>query len=119
MKHNDIVIVAAQRTPTGALLGNLTSLSAPELGACAHRAVINFLKIDPTEIDEVITGCVLQAGIGQAPARQAALKAGIPDSVNATTVNKMCGSGMKAVMLAHDLIKAGSANVILASGMES
>ena len=118
-KPDDIVIVAAMRTPTGGLLGNLASLSAPELAAISHRAVIDNVQIDPHDIDEIITGCVLQAGIGQAPARQAALKAGIPDSVGATTINKMCGSGLKSVMLAHDLIKAGSARIILAGGMES
>ncbi|KTD22939.1 acetyl-CoA C-acyltransferase [Legionella londiniensis] len=119
MKHNDIVIVAAKRTPTGNLLGTLSSLSAPQLGAAANRAAINQAKIDASQIDEVIAGCVLQAGIGQAPARQAAREAGIPDDKGATTINKMCGSGMKAVMLAHDLIKAGSANIVLAGGMES
>ncbi len=119
MEQNDIVIVAAKRTPIGNMLGALSSLSAPELGAVAHQAAIEQAKISPVDIDEVISGCVLQAGIGQAPARQAAIKAGIPDSASATTINKMCGSGMKAVMLAHDLLKAGSADIILASGMES
>ena len=119
MEDNDVVIVAAKRTPMGAMLGSLSTLSAPELGAIAHQAVLAQTGLNPAEIDEVISGCVLQAGIGQAPARQAAIKAGIPNSAGATTVNKMCGSGMKAVMLAHDLIKAGTANVILASGMES
>ncbi|KTD26137.1 acetyl-CoA C-acetyltransferase [Legionella lansingensis] len=119
MEQNDIVIVAAKRTPMGAMLGSLSSLSAPELGAVAHRAAIAQAGISPTDIDEVISGCVLQAGIGQAPARQAAIQAGIPNSVGASTINKMCGSGMKAVMFAHDLLKAGSANVVLASGMES
>ena len=119
MKQEDIVIVAAKRTPCGALLGNLSTLSAPELGALAHQAALKQAGISPEDIDEVISGCVLQAGIGQAPARQAALKAQIPVDVNATTINKMCGSGMKAVMLAHDLIKAHSANIVLAGGMES
>lgn len=119
MDQNDIVIVAAKRTPMGTMLGALSALTAPELGAVAHQAAITHAKISPADIDEVISGCVLQAGIGQAPARQAAIKAGIPDSANATTINKMCGSGMKAVMLAHDLLKAGSASIILASGMES
>ncbi|HHG8518605.1 TPA: acetyl-CoA C-acyltransferase [Legionella pneumophila] len=119
MEHNDVVIVAAKRTPMGAMLGNLSALSSPELGAVAHMAALSQSGIAPAEIDEVISGCVLQADIGQAPARQAAIKAGIPNSTGATTINKMCGSGMKAVMLAHDLIKAGTANVILASGMES
>lgn len=119
MKPDDIVIVAAKRTPAGALLGQLSSFTAPELGAFAHAAALESAALSPGEIDEVISGCVLQAGIGQAPARQAALKANIPHSVGATTLNKMCGSGMKAVMLAHDLIQAGSANIILAGGMES
>lgn len=116
---NEIVIVGAKRTPMGNMLGSLSSLSAPELGAAAHQAVIQQAGIDASEIDEVISGCVLQAGIGQAPARQAAIKAGIPHAVGASTINKMCGSGMKATMLAHDLLKSGSANLILASGMES
>ncbi|KTD08650.1 thiolase family protein [Legionella jamestowniensis] len=119
MEQNDIVIVAAKRTPMGAMLGSLSGLSAPELGAVAHRAAMEQAGVSPADIDEVISGCVLQAGIGQAPARQAAIYAGIPNSAGATTVNKMCGSGMKAIMLAHDLIKVGSANVVLASGMES
>jgi len=119
MEHNEVVIVAAKRTPMGGMLGALSTLSAPELGAIAHKATLDQSGISPAEIDEVISGCVLQAGIGQAPARQAAIKAGIPNSTGATTINKMCGSGMKAAMLAHDLILAGSANIILASGMES
>jgi len=119
MDQNDVVIVAAKRTPMGGMLGTLSALTAPELGAIAHRAALEEAGIAPAEIDEVITGCVLQAGIGQAPGRQAAIKAGIPASAGATTINKMCGSGMKAVMLAHDMLKAGSANIVLASGMES
>ncbi|MCC5791586.1 MAG: acetyl-CoA C-acyltransferase [Legionellaceae bacterium] len=119
MEQNDIVIVAAKRTPMGGMLGALSSLSAPELGAIAHEAALQQAGLTGADIDEVISGCVLQAGIGQAPARQAAIKAGIPNSAGATTLNKMCGSGMKAVMMAHDLIKAGSINIALASGMES
>lgn len=119
MEDHDIVIVAAKRTPMGAMLGSLTTFSAPDLGAAAHSAALTQAGLPPEEITEVISGCVLQAGIGQAPARQAALKAGIPNSTGATTINKMCGSGMKAVMLAHDLIKADPSQVILASGMES
>lgn len=119
MEQTDIVIVAAKRTPMGAMLGSLSSLSAPELGAVAHRAVLAQANLPPADIDEVFSGCVLQAGLGQAPARQAAILAGIPDSVGAMTINKVCGSSMKAVMLAHDGIKAGSANIVLASGMES
>ncbi|KTC73050.1 acyl CoA C-acetyltransferase [Legionella birminghamensis] len=119
MDQNDVVIVAAKRTPMGGMLGSLSSLTAPELGAIAHAAAMEQANINPAEIDQVISGCVLQAGIGQAPARQAAIKAGIPHSAGATTVNKMCGSGMKSIMFGHDMIKAGSANVVLASGMES
>lgn len=119
MEKNDIVIVAAKRTPMGAMLGQLSSLSAPQLGALAHQAVLNEAQIDPAMIDEIISGCVLSAGIGQAPARQAAILANIPDSVGATTINKMCGSGMKAVMLGADLIKADAAQIVLAGGMES
>lgn len=119
MKQDDVVIVAAKRTPSGNMLGNLSTLSAPELGAIAHRGAIQQAGIKPSDIDEVLSGCVLQAGIGQAPARQAAKFADIPDGIGATTINKMCGSGMKSVMLAHDLIKACSAQVVLASGMES
>lgn len=119
MDKQEVVIVAAKRTPIGSMLGHLSSLPAPQLGAAAHRAALDQAKLSPADIDEVISGCVLQAGIGQAPARQAAIFAGIPYSANATTINKMCGSGMKAVMLANDLIQAGSANIVLASGMES
>lgn len=119
MNANDIVIVAAKRTPQGNLLGSLSSLSAPELASHAHKAAIAAANINSHDIDEVISGCVLQAGIGQGPARQAAIYANIPTSTGATTINKLCGSGMKAVMFAHDLIKTGSANIVLASGMES
>jgi acetyl-CoA C-acetyltransferase len=119
MEHTEIVIVAAKRTPMGSMLGQLSSLTAPELGAIAHQAALQQSGLSAADIEEVISGCVLQAGIGQAPARQATIKAGIPNSTNATTINKMCGSGMKAVMLAHDSILAGTAQIILASGMES
>lgn len=119
MKQDDVVIVAAKRTPMGAMLGQLSTLTAPELGAIAHQEAIKEASLLPSDIGEVISGCVLQAGIGQAPARQAALKAKIPASVGASTINKMCGSGMKAVMLGHDMIKANSTDIVLASGMES
>lgn len=119
MNKQDIVIVAAKRTPIGNMLGVLSALSAPELHACTHRAVLSQAQLAPEHIDEVISGCVLQAGIGQAPARQAAFKADIPAHAGATTINKMCGSGMKAIMLAHDLILANSAGIVLAGGMES
>ena len=114
-----IVIAGAARTPIGAFQGDLSALAAPELGAAAIRAAIERAAIPSTEIDEVLFGCVLPAGQGQAPARQAALGAGLPLSAGATTVNKMCGSGMKAVMLAHDLLLAGSAQIVVAGGMES
>ena len=112
-----VVITAARRTPMGAFQGDLSPLSAPELGATAIRAALGGL--DPARVDEVLMGCVLPAGQGQAPARQAALAAGLPLGTGATTLNKMCGSGMKAAMLAHDMILAGSAQVVVAGGMES
>ncbi len=114
-----VVIVGSARTPIGGFLGDLKELSAPELGAAAIRASIERSGISPDSVDEVLFGCVLPAGQGQAPARQAALGAGLPLSTGASTINKMCGSGMKAVMLAHDLLLAGSAGVIVAGGMES
>jgi acetyl-CoA C-acetyltransferase len=118
--HSDpIVIVSAARTPMGAFQGELKSFAAPELGAAAIRAAIERAKVRPEDVQEVIMGCVLPAGQGQAPARQASLGAGLPLSAGCTTVNKMCGSGMKAAMLAHDLLVAGSAEVIVAGGMES
>lgn len=119
MKHDPIVIVSAARTPMGNMLGELSPLTASDLSAASNKAAIERAGLQPVDIEEVILGCVLPAGQGQAPARQAMIKAGIPNSVGATTINKMCGSGMKAVMFAHDLILAGSANVILAGGMES
>lgn len=114
-----IVIIAAARTPLGGFLGDLKEMAAPELGAVAIRAAVERAGIPPESIDEVLMGCVLPAGQGQAPARQAALGAGLPPASGATTVNKMCGSGMKAAMLAHDLIAAGSASIVVAGGMES
>jgi acetyl-CoA C-acetyltransferase len=114
-----IVIVAAARTPIGAFQGDLKDLTAPELGAVAIRAAITQAGIPPDSVNETIFGCVLPAGQGQAPARQAAIAACLPVSTAATTVNKMCGSGMKAVMLAHDQILAGSAAIAVAGGMES
>ncbi len=114
-----IVIVAARRTPIGAFQGTLAPVSAPNLSATATTACIEDVGIDVADIEEAIIGCVLPAGVGQAPARQAALAAGLPNSVSCLTINKVCGSGMKAAMLAHDMIHAGSANIILAGGMES
>jgi len=118
-KTESIVIVAARRTPIGAFQGALSPVSAPDLSATATRACIEDVGMDVADIDEAIIGCVLPAGIGQAPARQAALAAGLPNSVGCMTINKVCGSGMKAVMLAHALIRAGSAKIVLAGGMES
>jgi acetyl-CoA C-acetyltransferase len=114
----NIVIVAARRTPIGAFQGALATVSAPDLSAAATRACLTDAGLSPADIDEAILGCVLPAGIGQAPARQAALKAGLPEGVSCLTINKVCGSGLKATMLAHDLISAGSARVVLAGGME-
>jgi len=114
-----IVVVGAARTPIGGFLGELKDAAAPALGAAAIRAALARAGVDGEAIDETLMGCVLAAGLGQAPARQAALAAGLPVSVGATTVNKMCGSGMKAAMLACDLIAASSANIVVAGGMES
>jgi acetyl-CoA C-acetyltransferase len=114
-----IVIVGSARTPIGAFQGDFKDLTAPQLGAAATRASVERAKIPPDSVDEVLFGCVLTAGLGQAPARQAALGAGLPASTGAVTINKMCGSGMKAVMMAHDLLLAGSAKIAVAGGMES
>jgi acetyl-CoA C-acetyltransferase len=114
-----IVIVGAARTPMGGFLGDLKDVKAPDLGARAISAALERAGLKAEDADEVVMGCVLPAGQGQAPARQAGLAAGVPQSVGATTVNKMCGSGMKAAMFAHDLIAAGSADVVIAGGMES
>jgi acetyl-CoA C-acetyltransferase len=119
MPDNEVVIVSAKRTPIGAFLGALSPLSAVQLGTAAARAALESAGVRAAELDEVIMGCVLPAGLGQAPARQAALAAGVPMSVPATTINKMCGSGLKAVMLAADQIRAGSAQAVLAGGLES
>ncbi len=114
-----IVIVAARRTPIGDFLGGLSPAPAPQLSAAATRACLEDCGLDPADIDEVLLGCVLPAGIGQAPARQAALAAGVPERVPCTTVNKVCGSGMKTLMLGHDTVVAGQARVVLCGGMES
>jgi acetyl-CoA C-acetyltransferase len=119
MNPDPIVIVSAARTPMGAFQGEMKGFSAPELGAAAIRAAVERAKISPEQVQEVFMGCVLPAGQGQAPARQASLGAGLPLAAGCTTVNKMCGSGMKAAMLAHDLLLAGSAQIIVAGGMES
>jgi acetyl-CoA C-acetyltransferase len=119
MSSDPIVIVAARRTPVGAFQGVFAGVTAPQLGAVAIKAAVADSGVPVSEIDEVIMGCVLSAGLGQAPARQAALGAGLPASVPTTTVNKMCGSAMRAVMLASDQILAGSARIIVAGGLES
>ncbi|MDM1753963.1 acetyl-CoA C-acyltransferase [Acinetobacter towneri] len=115
----DIVIVNGARTAMGGFQGSLATLSAPELGAASIQAAIQRAGLKPTDIEEVIMGCVLPAGLKQGPARQAMRQAGLPDSTGAVTINKLCGSGMKAVMQAADAIKAGSASIIVAGGMES
>ena len=119
MNQDPVVIVAAQRTPLGAFQGVLGPVSATDLSAAATRAALDASGLDAGIIDEVILGCVLSAGLGQAPARQAALAAGLPMNVPCTTVNKVCGSGMKTTMLGHDLILTGSANIVVTGGMES
>ncbi len=115
----DIVIVNGARTAMGGFQGSLSSVTAPELGAVTIKAAISRSGLQPTDIEEVIMGCVLPAGLKQGPARQAMRQAGIPDSTGAVTINKLCGSGMKAVMQAADMIKAGSAEIVVAGGMES
>src|SRR5213079_3575926 len=119
MLNDPVVIVSAARTPMGAFQGELRDFAAPQLGAAAIRAAVERARIRPDQVQEVIMGCVLPAGQGQAPARQAALGAGLPLGTGCTTVNKMCGSGMKAAMLAHDILSAGNADVMVAGGMES
>mgnify|MGYP001817847298 CR=1 FL=1 len=119
MSSEPIVIVAAKRTPIGAFQGALSPVAAPDLGATAIAGAISDAGIDADDVDQVLMGCVLPAGLGQAPARQAAINAGIPVGAACTTVNKMCGSGMKTIMLAHDQLVAGSAAVVVAGGLES
>jgi len=115
----DAVILSGVRTPIGAFLGALSSLSAPQLGASAIREAVKLAGIGPTDVDEVIMGCVLTGGLGQAPARQAALYGGLPNSVPCMTINKVCGSGMKAVMLASQSIRLRESRIVVAGGMES
>lgn len=119
MSKNEICIVAAKRTPMGAFQGILSSVTAPELGAHVIQSVLKDISLDHSQIKEVIMGCVLTAGLGQAPARQATIAAGLSPSVGATTINKVCGSGMKAIMFAHDQLKADEESIIIAGGMES
>jgi len=119
MSGSDVVIVSARRTPIGAFLGALSPLSAVQLGSAAVKAALESAGIAAADVQEVIMGCVLPAGLGQAPARQAALGAGVPVAAPATTINKMCGSGLKAVMMAADQIRSGTADIVLAGGLES
>jgi acetyl-CoA C-acetyltransferase len=119
MSHDPIVIASYARTPMGGFQGVLGGASATELGAAAVKAAVKRAGVAPEAVEQILMGCVLSAGLGQAPARQAALKAGLPKSVEATTVNKMCGSGMQAAILGHDLLAAGSADIVVAGGMES
>ncbi|MBI4364690.1 MAG: acetyl-CoA C-acyltransferase, partial [Candidatus Latescibacteria bacterium] len=119
MSDRDAYVVSACRTAIGEFLGGLTGITAPELGAVAIREAVRRAGIEPVQVEEVLMGNVVQAGVGQAPARQAAIKGGIPDTVGATTVNKVCGSGLKAVMFASQAIRAGDADIIVAGGMES
>lgn len=119
MSTDSIVIVSNARTPMGGFQGAMSNATSPQLGAVAIEAAVERAGVNPAEIDEVIMGCVLGAGVGQGPARQAMRGAGIPDSTGAITINKLCGSALKAVMQAHDTIKAGSADIVVAGGMES
>ena len=119
MADRDAYIVSACRTAIGEFMGGLSSMTAPQLGAIAIRDAVKRAGIDPASVDEVLMGNVVQAGVGQAPARQAALGARIPNSVPCTTINKVCGSGLKAVMLATTQIIAGEARLVVAGGMES
>lgn len=119
LNDDPVVIVSAVRTPMGAFQGDLQSLTAPQLGAAAIHAAVERAGIDGAQVDDVLFGCVLPAGLGQAPARQAALGAGLSEATTCTTLNKMCGSGMQAAILGHDMLLAGSADVVIAGGMES
>lgn len=119
INSDPVVIVSAVRTPMGGFQGDLKSLTAPQLGSAAIRAAVERAGLTPNDVDEVLFGCVLPAGLGQAPARQAALGAGLSNDTLCTTLNKMCGSGMQAAILGHDLLLAGSADVVIAGGMES
>ncbi|MGY8986352.1 MAG: acetyl-CoA C-acyltransferase [Sphingomonadales bacterium] len=119
MSEDPIVIVGIARTPMGGFQGNLSTVTSTELGSAAISAAVERAGISPDQVDETLMGCVLPAGLGQAPARQASIGAGLPKNVPCTTINKMCGSGMKAIMMAHDTIKAGISNIVVAGGMES
>ena len=119
MSSSNVVIVGAKRTPIGSFNGVFAGVPSPTLGATAIKAALEHAGVAPADVSEVLMGCVLPAGLGQAPARQASLQAGIPVATGCTTLNKVCGSGMKAIMLGHDALKLGNANVVVAGGMES
>jgi acetyl-CoA C-acetyltransferase len=119
MSNTEVVIAGSARTPMGGMMGDLSSVRSPDLGAASIKAAIERSGLQPADIQEVIMGCVLPGGLGQAPARQASRASGIPDSSGCTTVNKMCGSGMQAVIMAHDQIKAGTNTIMIAGGMEN
>ncbi|MEM7254448.1 MAG: acetyl-CoA C-acetyltransferase, partial [Pseudomonadota bacterium] len=119
MDKDAIVIAGAARTPMGSFQGELSGVTASDLGATAIKAALERAGVSPEAVEEVIMGCVLPAGQGQAPARQASINAGIPKAIGCTTINKMCGSGMKATMFAHDSLKAGTNGLMVAGGMES
>src|SRR5262245_26682961 len=119
MSDNEIYIRGAARTPIGKMMGGLAAVPAPRLGAVAIKAAIERAQVDPKDVDEVIMGQVIQAGVGQAPARQASIAAGIPTSANATTLNKVCASGLEAINQAAHSIRAGDSTVVVAGGMES
>ena len=119
MSTRDVVIVSVARTPIGSFMGSLSSIPAPKLGSIAIKGALNKINLDPALVEEVFMGNVVSAGLGQAPARQAAMFAGIPDSVPCTTVNKVCSSGMKSIMLAAQTIALGDADVVVAGGMEN
>src|ERR1051325_5325628 len=116
---NEAVIISATRTPVGKFLGSLKGFSAPQLGSIVVREAVKRAGVKPEDVDEVIMGCVIQAGLGQNPARQAALNGGLPNTVSAVTVNKVCGSGLKAVMMAAQGVRLGDAEIVVAGGMES
>ena len=119
MSEESIVLVSAKRTPMGSFQGDLSSFKATELGSIVVKKNLEETSLNKEDIDEVIMGCVLPAGLGQAPARQVSIGAGIPVKVGATTINKMCGSGMKAIMMGYDSIEAGSNKIVIAGGIES
>lgn len=119
MSNTEVVIAGSARTPMGGMMGDLSTVRSPDLGATSIKAAIERSGLQPADIQEVIMGCVLPGGLGQAPARQASRASGIPDSSGCTTINKMCGSGMQAVIMAHDQIKAGTNNIMIAGGMEN